>query len=76
MLPTVVKRNGLIVMDSTSRDVSSALQGNTDYLMPDHERSCRSQLLGERQELRREINTGIAVECHLVSDPEAVEDGQ
>ena len=42
--------------------------------MPDHERSCRSLLLGERQELRRKLAHNVAVERHDVRDPEAVED--
>ena len=42
--------------------------------MPDHERDCRSLLLGERQEVRRKIAQNVAVERHIVRDPEAVED--
>ena len=42
--------------------------------MPDHERNCRTLLLGERQELRRKLAHDIAVERDVVRDPEAVED--
>ena len=42
--------------------------------MPDHERDCRSLLLGERQKLRRKIATDIPIECHKARDPDAVED--
>ena len=42
--------------------------------MPNHERDCRPLLLRERQELRREIATGIAIECHKVRSPEGVKD--
>ena len=42
--------------------------------MPDHERDCCPLLLGERQELRRKLAHHVAVERHIVRDPEAVED--
>ena len=42
--------------------------------MPDHERNCRALLLGKRKELRREVATDVAVKCHEVRSPEAVED--
>ena len=42
--------------------------------MPDHERHGRPLLLGERQELRRKLAHHVAVERHIVRDPEAVED--
>ena len=42
--------------------------------MSDHERHCRPLLLGERQELRRKLAHHIAIECHIVRDPDAVED--
>ena len=42
--------------------------------MPDHERDRRSLLFRERQELRRKLTHDVAVECHVVRDPEAVED--
>jgi len=44
--------------------------------MPDHERTCRPLLLGERQELRRKGARHVAIECYCVRDPEAVEDGE
>ena len=42
--------------------------------MPDHERDCRSLLLGERQELRCKLEHHVAVERDKVRNPEAVED--
>ena len=42
--------------------------------MPDHERDGRPLLLGERQKLRRKLAHHVAIECHIVRDPEAVED--
>ncbi len=44
--------------------------------MPDHERDRRSLLLGERQELRRKLAQRVAIERHIVRDPEAIEDGE
>ena len=41
--------------------------------MPDHQRDRRALLLGERQELRRKLAHDVAVERHVVRDPEAVE---
>ena len=49
-------------------------QGNAHEAMPDHERDCCPLLLGERQELRRKLAHHVAVEGHVVRDPEAVED--
>ena len=40
----------------------------------DHQRGRRSLLLGERQELRRKLAHHVAIECHKVRGPEAVED--
>src|ERR1700720_3018132 len=42
--------------------------------MPSHERNCRPLLLRQRQELRREIATGIAIECPHVRYKEGPED--
>ena len=42
--------------------------------MPNHERNGRPLLLGERQELRRKLAHHVAVERHIVRDPEAEED--
>ena len=41
--------------------------------MPDQQRSRRCLLLGERQELRREITTDITVEGNCVRAPKRVE---
>src|ERR1700745_1487081 len=40
--------------------------------MPNHERACRPLLLRQRQELRRETATDIAVEGHKIRYPEGV----
>ena len=42
--------------------------------MPNHEGDCRSFFLGEGQELRREVAQSVAVERHIVPDPESVND--
>src|SRR5262249_39704162 len=42
--------------------------------MRNHERYCRSLLVGERQKLRREASQIVAVEAHKVPDPEPIED--
>ena len=42
--------------------------------MPDHERDCSPLLLRHRQELRREIATGITIERHEVRAKESPED--
>jgi hypothetical protein len=42
--------------------------------MPDHERRGRLLLLGESQELPGEVATRIAIEGHVIGDPETVED--
>src|SRR5215469_14214046 len=42
--------------------------------MSQHERNPRSLLLGEGQELRREIAADITIKCRNIRDPEAVED--
>ena len=41
---------------------------------PIMQRDCCSLLLGERQELRRKSQHSVAIKCHKVRDPEAVED--
>ena len=74
MLGGIVKRDRLIEMRPAFRDVPRTQQGNTHEAMPDHERDRRSLLLGKRQELRRKLAHHVAVERHVVRDPEAVED--
>jgi len=41
--------------------------------MSDDERHGRPFLLGERQKLGRKLSYHAAIECHIVRDPEAVE---
>ena len=55
MLGGVVKRNRLIEMRSSFRDIPSVKQGKAYEAMPDHERDCRPLLLGERQGLHRKL---------------------
>ena len=74
MLGRIVKRDRLIEMRPALRDVSRHQQGDTHQAMPDHERDCRPLLLGERQELRRKLAHLVAIERHIVRDPEAIED--
>ena len=56
------------------RDVSRSHQGSAHEAMANHERDCRSLLLGERQELRCEVAQNVTIKRHIVPDPEAVED--
>ena len=74
MLGRIVKRHRLIVVRSAFRDVSRFQQGSAHKAMPDHERDCRPLLLSERQELLCKLARQVAIECHIVRDPEAVED--
>ena len=76
MLGRIVKRDRLIEMRSAFRDVPRTQQGNAHEAMPDHERNRGSLFLGKRQELGRKSRHHIAIECHEVCDPEAVEDGE
>src|SRR5262249_46959830 len=68
-----VKRKRLIVVLSAFRHVSSTKGGCAHKAMCYQERSRRPLLLGERQELRRKPEYHVAVERHIVRDPEAVE---
>src|SRR5580704_13920128 len=74
MLSRIVKTNRSIEVCPTFRDISHKEQGAAHEAMPDHERNRVSLFLGARQELRREIETDVAVECYFVSDPKTVED--
>jgi hypothetical protein len=74
MLGRIVKREALIVVRSTFRDVSCPRQGNTHEAMPDHQRDYRPWLVGQRQELCCKVEHCIAVEPHIARDPEALED--
>ena len=76
MLGRIVERDRPIEVHPAFRDVSREQQGSAHEAMPDHERSRRSLLLGERQELRRKLARHVAIERDAVRDPEAVEDGE
>ena len=41
--------------------------------MPDHKRTARLLFLGEGKELCRQRSHGVAIECHIVRSPQAVE---
>ena len=62
MLGGIVKRDRLIEVRPAFRESPVRSQGNTHEAMADHERDCCPLLLGERQELRRKLAHGIAVE--------------
>jgi hypothetical protein len=62
MLDRVVERKRAIQMRSTFREVTGEQQGRAHEAMADHERNSRPLLLGECQEPRRDVATGIAVE--------------
>ena len=74
MLGGIVKRHRPIVVLSALRDVSRFQQGRAHEAMAHHERNRRSLLFGKCQELRRQLTHSVAVERHIVRDPEAVED--
>src|SRR4029077_11975275 len=76
MLGRIVKRDRLIEVRATFRDVSRTRQGNTHDAMGYQERSRGSLFLGECQELRCKLTYGVAVERHIIRDPNAVESGE
>ena len=75
MLGGIVKRDPAIEICSPFRDVSRKEQRTSHEFMPDHERNGRALLLGKRKELRREVATSVAIECHKICSKETVEDG-
>ena len=68
-----VKRECLIVVRAAFRGVSRGQQGGAHKAMPDDQRSRRSLLLRERQELSRKLTHDVAIECHKAHDPQAIE---
>src|SRR3974377_1979147 len=70
----IVKPDRLIVVRPTFLDVSCTHQGSAHQAVPNHERNRRSLLFGELQELRCEVAQSSAAECHIVPDPETVND--
>ena len=74
MLGGIVKRDSAIEVRSAFRDVPRIQQGHAHEAMPDHERSGRSLLLGERRNCAARLAHRVAVERHVVRDPEAVKD--
>ena len=73
MLHRFVERNRLIVVGSANRNVPCVRQGSGHEPMPNRERACRLLLCGQRQELRRKIAHGVAVERNKVRGPDAVQ---
>ena len=74
MFAGIVKRQRPIILCSTPSNIARDQQRSTQETMPYHERRGRLLLLGKSQELRSEISTDIAVERHVIGDPETVED--
>jgi len=74
MLGRIVKRDCPIVVHTALRDVSRIKQGIAHVAMPDHKRNRGVLFLRKREEIGREIETDIAIECQSVRGPEAVED--
>ena len=70
----IVQRNPLVVMRPRFRNVARKHQRLTRDAMCDQKRSRRSLLLGQGQELCRELANDFPIERHDVRDPEAVED--
>jgi hypothetical protein len=52
--------------------IAGKQQRNTHESVPDNERECRSLFFGERQELRRKLLEGIAIERHSRRSPDAI----
>ena len=63
MLSRIVKRERAIEMRSPFRDIPGMQQGKAYEAMPDHERDCRTLLLGERQELHRKLANNVTFGC-------------
>jgi hypothetical protein len=76
MLGRIVKRDRLIEVRAAFREVSRTRQGNTRDAMAYQERSRGSLFLGACQELRCKLTHSVAIECHIVRDPNAVESGE
>ena len=74
MLGRIVKRNPAIEIRSPPAMFPVNSKEMPMSSLPDHERNGRALLLGKRKELRREVARGVAVKCHKVCSPEAVED--
>ena len=74
MLDTVVKRDRLIQIPPSFRDVSRQQQGTAHDAMPNHERSGRTLFFGKRQDLSRQLARRVAVERHKVRGQQAIED--
>ena len=63
-------------MLSAVRDTSRKKQGSSHETMSDHERDGRALLLGEGQELRRQVADHVAIEPHIICAPEALKNGK
>src|SRR4029077_16991867 len=74
MCGRIVKRERLIVVRAALRDVARAQKGSAHETMAYHERDARLLFLSKRKELRRKLPHHVAVERHVVRDPEAVKD--
>jgi hypothetical protein len=76
MLGSIIKRHRAVEMCSAFCDTTRRCQGYTHEAMPHHEWDRSSLFLGKRHELRRKLAHHLAVERHVVRDPEAVEDSE
>jgi hypothetical protein len=74
MFAGIVKCQRPIILRSTPSNIARDQQRSAHESMPDHERDGRLPLLGESEKLRSKIATDIAVEGHVIGDPETVED--
>jgi hypothetical protein len=63
----------MIKMRFRLRDAASIQQRQAHGAMPDHERDCRTLLLGERQKVSRQIANDVGIERHIVCQPETIE---
>ena len=74
MLGMIAKRDSSIEMRSSFRDVARKHQRRAHEAMPDRERERRSLFLRKRQAMRGKLAQHVAIERHIVRDPEAVKD--
>ena len=70
----IIKRDRLIVVPSAFFEIARMQQRTAHKAVPNYEGKHCLLLLGKRQELRRKLARCVAVECHKVSNPEAVKD--
>ena len=74
MLHGIVKRYRAIKVHSAFCYLACVQQRHAHKAMADHQRDCGPLLLGQCDDLRREVAQHVAVERQKVRGPDAVED--